>query len=369
MAYAASTNQFINEITPAFYWQNSKAINQTSPSLTRRAWTNLFKQRMPAMGLKSAYTKLAPPPSPLNKHPGNFTSDTGLTFNETHPTINSRGLSPLNKKFPYTPAGTHQHQRKREEEHIFIIPIDPNVAWAYEIYPDLRTGVYQLDPAYSVKAANRWALRFIEPSYYERMARAIKYRCREKRREKSTTLSDINMHEGRMPEAWTIIYMMHKEQRIRALDPFLSVMEICIIRMAQTERSCDKPRQRVYRDHQEEHAPPLPPRNRTIGASATSLTTQIEYIHKYLPPTPPRSRASSRGRRTGMLPQRRQQAYQRTQSQPAIPQNDMLANELTSTNTANGRTPQQWTPPARTASSYTGSSMWNIPDQIWYLNP
>ncbi|CAM6054889.1 unnamed protein product [Sphagnum tenellum] len=112
MAYAASANQFINEITPAFYWQNSKPVKQASPSPTRRAWTNLFKRRMPAMGLKSAYTKLASPPSPMNGKRGNFTSDTGLTFNETHPIINSRGLSPLNKKFPYTPAGTHQNQRK-----------------------------------------------------------------------------------------------------------------------------------------------------------------------------------------------------------------------------------------------------------------
>ncbi|CAM6054888.1 unnamed protein product [Sphagnum tenellum] len=192
---------------------------------------------------------------------------------------------------------------------------------------------------------------------------------REEKRE-STTLSDITMQEGRMPEAWTIIYLMHRDQRIKALDPFLSVMEICIVRMAQTERSCDKPRQRIYKNHKEEGTPPLPPRNRTNGASATSLTTQIEYIHKYLPPTPPRSGASSRGRRTGMLPQKRQQAYQRTQSQAIISQqDDIAANEFTTTNTRNGRTPQQWTPPARTASSYTGSSMWDIPDQIWYLNP
>lgn len=109
---------------------------------------------------------------------------------------------------------------------------DPNVGVAIQACPVLRYGSFCLDPYYSqavqLKARNQQTW----PSHGKRTKRRFQFWKDEQVVGLPRKRTVVSVYEERIPKAWRPCYEMHRSQRILARDPFLSIIENFVLRMA-----------------------------------------------------------------------------------------------------------------------------------------
>jgi hypothetical protein len=111
---------------------------------------------------------------------------------------------------------------------------DPNVLLAIRMCPDLRHGTLCLDPEYDFWGSNiiRDAIRDQKkPLYFRRAIRTFDFWWNEVQGRQPRPQTAATALERRIPLEWKPCYEMHRSQRIMAKDPFLSLIEIFVLRM------------------------------------------------------------------------------------------------------------------------------------------
>ena len=142
------------------------------------------------------------------------------------PTPGSLHTQPYIHRYPYTSSkgitmGPHR---------------DPNVLVAYEHCPLLQCGSHCLDPYYN-RPHNIRNLPFGKMPYWgQRAARRVHYKLTERLFGPKGDRTAIQQDQARIPKEWQLCYYTHRDQRILAKDPLLSIMENFILRMVKSQQ-------------------------------------------------------------------------------------------------------------------------------------
>lgn len=138
-------------------------------------------------------------------------------------------IQPFLQRYPYTSSRGITIGANR----------DPNVLIAYQYCPILQCGSHCLDPYYNTPR-NIANLSFGKtPDWGQRSVRRLRYRLTEQLLGTKGHRTSLLDDQKDIPEEWALCYYNHRDQRIMAKDPMLSIMENFILRMVKSKRYDD----------------------------------------------------------------------------------------------------------------------------------